>query len=173
MSMSDRVRRRALNGLVAERFLEIGAGSGKNFHLVDSGFKVGVDTSMRMLEHTRSRIPGVILMIADAHTLPLRDGSIDVSVFCYCLRGLARPLDALKEALRVSAQVVVIDYNKPDFIPAFLWESVINRFGRAVFGSRDLDFGSLERLGRKTQSSDLHRGLYRVIVLEGTSDAAD
>jgi len=171
LSLSDRVRRQALGGIKTDSFLEIGAGSGKNFALADSGLKIGLDRSREMLRHARRRFPGTIPVIGDAHMLPFRDACIGVSVFSYCLRELTRPADAVKEAMRVSSEVIIIDYNKPHMMPGVIWERFINWFGWKVFGSKDLDYGSLERLGFSARGCDLHGGLYKVIVMKGAVDA--
>jgi ubiquinone/menaquinone biosynthesis C-methylase UbiE len=171
LSLSDRVRLKALGRIKSDSFLEIGAGSGKSFALVDSRFKLGLDRSASMLRHARRRFPDTSVVIGDAHMLPFRDACVEVSVFSYCLRGLDRPAEAVKEALRVSSQVIIVDYNKPRGMPAVLWERVINRFGWKVFGSRDLDYGLLERLGSRSNGSALYGGLYRVVVLKGAAHA--
>jgi ubiquinone/menaquinone biosynthesis C-methylase UbiE len=132
---------------------------------------IGLDASATMLEFARRRAPDVIAVAGDAHRLPFRDGSVEVSFFSYCLRGLARPLDAVREALRVSSRVIIIDYNKPALMPEFLWKRVVNKFGYAVFGSKDIDFESLERLAARRQVSDLYGGLYKLMVLEGAGNA--
>ena len=168
---SERARKRALAGLKADSFLEVGAGSGKSFRHVKSGLMIGLDASIMMLESARKRAPDIIAVAGDAHRLPFRDGSVEVSFFSYCLRGLARPLDAVREALRVSSRVIIIDYARPARMPEFIWKRVINRLGHAVFGSRDIDFESLERLAARGQVSELYDGLYRLMVLEGVGNA--
>jgi demethylmenaquinone methyltransferase/2-methoxy-6-polyprenyl-1,4-benzoquinol methylase len=171
LSLSDRARRDAIGGISTDSFLEIGAGSGKSFRLVGSRFKIGLDSSPNMLRHAKRRFPDTTLVIGDAHMLPFRDACIGVSVFSYCLRGLKGPVEAIEEALRVSSEVVIIDYSKPRMMPAAVWKKVINWFGWRVFGSRDLDYGLLERLGSSAGSRDLYGGLYKVIVLKGALDA--
>ena len=103
--------------------------------------------------------------------LPFRDACIGVSVFSYCLRGLDGPVEAVKEALRVSSEVIIVDYNRPRRMPAAIWDKVINWFGWKVFGSKDLDYDLLERLGSSVRSRDLYGGLYKVIVLKGATHA--
>jgi ubiquinone/menaquinone biosynthesis C-methylase UbiE len=171
LSFADRVRRSVLAGTKAGSFLEIGAGSGKNFAFVDSHLRIGLERSFTMLHHTRARFPDIIPVIGDAHMLPFRDACVSVSVFSYCLRGLAQPLVAVKEALRVSGKVIIIDYSKPHRMPRLVWEKVLNWVGWRLFGSRDIDFSALERLGSSSLSRDLYGGLYRVVVLKGAADA--
>ena len=168
---SERARKRALAGLAADSFLEVGAGTGKSFRHVKSGLMIGLDASVTMLESARKRAPGLIAVAGDAHRLPFRDGSVEVCLFSYCLRGLARPPDAVREALRVSSRVIIVDYSKPALMPDLIWKRVVNRLSYSVFGSRDIDFESLERLAARGQVSELYDGLYRLMVLEGVGDA--
>lgn len=171
LSFSDRVRQQVLERVSTDSFLEIGAGSGKSFAIVDSGLSIGLDNSPTMLRHARKRFPAMAPVIGDAHMLPLRDTCVGVSVFSYCLRGLSRPVEAVREALRVSSEVIIIDYDKPRGMPRVLWDKIFNWFGWNVFGSRDLDYGALERLSPSRRSAGLYGGLYRVLVLKGASDA--
>jgi ubiquinone/menaquinone biosynthesis C-methylase UbiE len=168
---SAHARKKALADIDAGSFLEIGAGSGKSFRHVSSPLIIGLDTSASMLAYARKRVPGLIAVVGDAHSLPFRDASVDVSVFSYCLRGLARPLAAVREALRVSRRVIIIDYARPALMPGFVWRGLINRFGYAVFGSRDIDFEAMERLAGRCQVGELYGGLYRLMMLEGVADA--
>jgi ubiquinone/menaquinone biosynthesis C-methylase UbiE len=165
LSLADRVRRRVFAGIRSSSLLEIGVGSGKSMSLFASPLRVGLDTSLDMLEFTRDRFRDVRLIVGDAMHLPVKDGSFDVSVFCYVLRGLASPADAVREALRVSSRVVIVDYDRPRFIPRLIWGRVINGFGRAVYGSGDLDFAAIEKLGASKEVLRYYGGLYRVVIL--------
>ena len=171
LTLSDRVRHKVLGGISTDSLLEIGAGSGKNFAVLDSALAVGLDRSAPMLHHARRRFPAMTPLIGDAHMLPFRDACVGVAIFSYCLRGLARPVAAVKEALRVASEVIIMDYNRPRYTPAVIWDLVVNRLGRRVFGSRDLDYDALERLGNSCRSTDLYGGLYRVLVLKGAGNA--
>ena len=173
LSLADRVRHKVLDGISTDSLLEIGAGSGKNFGLVDSALALGLDRSEPMLRHARRRFAAMTPLIGDAHMLPFRDACVGVAIFSYCLRGLARPVAAVKEALRVASEVVIMDYNRPRFMPRAVWELVLNRFGWTIFGSRDVDYAALEHLGRSSRSTDLYGGLYRVLVLKGAGNAED
>jgi ubiquinone/menaquinone biosynthesis C-methylase UbiE len=171
VSLSDRVRRKALHGLKARSLLEIGVGTGKNLAHLTSLLSVGIDTSRQMLTLARARFPGTTLVIGDAHSLPFCDGSMEVSLFFYCMAVLASPVEALKEALRVSSRVIVIDYDRPRCIPRFLWNRVAARFGFRVFGSRPVDFESLAALAETSETRDYYGGLYRVMVMNGAVNA--
>lgn len=165
LSLADRMRARVFRSLECSSLVEVGIGSGKNMGLLVSPVRVGVDTSVDMLEHTRSKFHDVRLIVGDAVSLPLKSGSFDVSVFCYALRGFKRPLDAIREGLRVSSRVVIVDYDRPYFVPRFVWERIVNRLGHALYGSRDLDFAAIEELGATREVLRYYGGLYRVIIL--------
>ncbi|MGD9140881.1 MAG: methyltransferase domain-containing protein [bacterium] len=163
--LADRVRSKALASLGSGSLLEIGVGSGKNMRLMASAFRVGVDNSLDMLEFTRRKFGDVRLVAGDAVRLPVKDASFDLAVFCYVLRGLASPAEAVREALRVSARVVIVDYDRPGFIPRLVWSGVISRIGGALYGSRDLDFASIEKLGASKEVFRYYGGLFRVVIL--------
>ncbi len=163
--LADRVRRKVFSSIRASSLIEIGVGSGKNMALLSAPVRAGVDTSLEMLKFARGRFRGLHVFAGDAVRLPLKDGGFEVSVLCYVLRGLSRPVEAVREALRVSTRVVIIDYDRPCFIPRFIWDTVISGFGRAVYGSRDLDFAALEKLGASKEVLKYYGGLYRVMIL--------
>jgi ubiquinone/menaquinone biosynthesis C-methylase UbiE len=171
LSLSERVRWKVLGRLSADSLLEIGAGSGKNFRVAESGFKIALDVSPTMLAGALRRDGSVVAIIGDAHHLPFRDACIGVAVFSYCLRGLSRPAEAVREALRVAREVVVIDYDRPDRMPRIIWERLLNWFGWKVFGSRDVDYDVLGRLGDSCRATHLYGGLYKVLVLRGEAHA--
>jgi ubiquinone/menaquinone biosynthesis C-methylase UbiE len=170
-SLADRVRRRVIRKVDMDSLLEIGAGSGKNLAMLDCGLRIALDRSPRMLEYARKRFPGIFPVVGDAHMLPFRDACVKVSLFSYCLRGLSSPFDAVKEAMRVSREVIIIDYGRPRRMPRAIWEKVLNRMGSAVFGSKDVDYGALTRLSSRSRMVDSHGGLYKIIVLKGAADA--
>lgn len=165
LSLADRVRREVLASVRSSSLLEIGVGSGKNMRILEAPVRVGVDTSLAMLGFTRKRFRDVGLVAGDALSLPIRDSSFDVCLFCYVLRGLSNPVGAVREALRVSSRVMIIDYDRPIFIPRFMWNGLIYRVGRAVYGSRDVDFEAIERLGASKEIFRYYGGLFRVVIL--------
>jgi SAM-dependent methyltransferase len=171
LGLSDRVRRMVVSGIDAASFLEIGVGSGKNLDLVDSELRVGVDMSRRMLDHAKSRFEGVGLVLGDAHRLPFGDSSFDVSLLCYTLKSLARPEEAVREGLRVSSKVVVIEYDRLRLLPRLVWDHLIDPFGAVIFGSRALDFAAIAGAAKKVKVTGYFGGLYRVMVLEGIKHA--
>jgi ubiquinone/menaquinone biosynthesis C-methylase UbiE len=165
LSLANRVRRKVLSSVRSASLLEIGIGSGKNMEILVAPVRVGVDTSLDMLMYTRRRFRDVGLVAGDAMCLPIKDGSFEVSVFCYVLRGLANPAAAVREALRVSSRVVILDYDRPAFIPRFIWHGLIYRVGGAIYGSRDVDFAAIEKLGASKQVFMYYGGLFRVVIL--------
>jgi demethylmenaquinone methyltransferase/2-methoxy-6-polyprenyl-1,4-benzoquinol methylase len=165
LSLADRVRKKVLSSVRPASLLEIGIGSGKNMDILAAPVRVGVDTSLDMLEFTRRRFRDVGVVAGDAMFLPIKDQSFDLSVFCYVLRGLANPAGAVKEALRVSSRVVIVDYDRPVFIPRVIWRGLIDRVGRSVYGSRDIDYAAIEKLGASKEVFRYYGGLFRVVIL--------
>ena len=169
-SFSDRVRRKVLGGIEAGSFLEIGTGSGKCLEYVSAGLAIGLDGSHEMLMVAKKRFPQARLVEADAHNLPFRDGSFEVSLFSFCLAVLGRPAEAIKEALRVSRKVVVLDYGRPRFVPRFLWDKTAAGVGRKVFGSGRACFETIAAAAEVSRTSEFYNRLYRLVVLDGVSD---
>ncbi len=150
----------------AQTVLEVGIGSGKNVELMGEASITGIDISPDMLSFVRERFPRVRLILADAHRLPFKSDTFDICLFCYCLRSLDRPVEATREALRIARQVLIIDYDRPTFIPRIIWDRIIERFGNLVFGSHQLDFNAVEQLSSRASVKTLYKGLYRVVRLE-------
>lgn len=93
----------------ARAVLEIGCGTGHFTRwLRDEGFwVVGLDLSAPMLARARM-LDGLPLVQGDAHCLPFADGAVDLAVMVTTLEFLARPKEALAEALRVARHGVVL-----------------------------------------------------------------
>jgi ubiquinone/menaquinone biosynthesis C-methylase UbiE len=124
-----------------------------------------------MLNCAKARFPGAGFILGSAYSLPLRDACVEVSVFSYSLSVLAKPVEAVQEALRVSSKVIVLEYDKPSFVPGFLWQKVVGRFGWKVYGSTNIDFETIESLAGKKIARSFCGRLYRVVVLEGAKHA--
>lgn len=80
--------------------LDLACGAGGTLALLrDAGhLPLGVDVEPRSVARARTQAPAVV---ADAHRLPLRSGSVD-AVVCECaLSTFDRPADALAEVVRV------------------------------------------------------------------------
>ena len=86
--------------------LEIAAGTGLNFPYYRAGtIVVATEPDLEMLVRARSRTKGVaakiILVAADAHSLPFRDGAFGTAVVALGLCTIPSPARALSELLRV------------------------------------------------------------------------
>ncbi len=171
LSLADRVRRKVLEKRIVGSLLEIGVGTGKCLNYIGAEFVVGLDRSEAMLDFLKKRST-TRLVLGDAHILPFKGKSFDVALFCYCLAGLRQPLEAVRQALRASKEVIVIDYNRPKGMPVRLWRWIVCGIGSIIFGSRDVDFVALAKLG-KASVQDFYLGLYRVVVLNGAPDAGN
>jgi len=89
--------------------LEIGCGTGHFTRwLRDEGFQaVGLDISAAMLAQAQA-LDTPPLVRGDAHRLPFADGAVDLAVLITTLEFLARPQEALAEALRVARRGLVL-----------------------------------------------------------------
>ncbi len=84
---------------------EVGAGTGINFRHYAPGLTVvATDPDLGMLTRARSRAAAceaaVLLVAADAESLPFRDGLFDTAVIGLALCTIARPENALAEVRR-------------------------------------------------------------------------
>jgi len=151
---ADAAERRLLLRLLAafhdpRSAVEIGCGTGHfaDF-LVQHGLGIiGLDRAPAMLIEARRRFPSLPVVLGDAHRLPFRDASTDLALFVTTLEFLEDPMRALREAVRVARQgVVVIALNRHSF------GGVSRRWGpqrrRALLGQ-----------ARDYSSEELRRGL--------------
>jgi len=93
----------------ARTVLEVGCGTGHFTRwLRDEGFRaVGLDLSAPMLAQARA-LDGLPLVQGDAHRLPFADDAVDLVMLITTLEFLARPREALAEALRVARRGLVL-----------------------------------------------------------------
>jgi SAM-dependent methyltransferase len=90
--------------------LEVGCGTG-HFTRWLAGrapHVVGLDRAFAMLAEARRHHPHPFLVQGDAHHLPVRSRSVDLSVFVFTLEFLEDPAAALAEAARVARRGVVV-----------------------------------------------------------------
>jgi ubiquinone/menaquinone biosynthesis C-methylase UbiE len=112
---ADRAERAHLARLLApfataRSALEVGCGTG-HFTRWLAGrlpYVVGLDRAPEMLAEARRRHARLPLVQGDAHDLPLRSRTVDLSVFITTLEFLERPSVALAEAVRVSRRGVLV-----------------------------------------------------------------
>ncbi len=99
-----------------ESILDVGTGTGRfSKPLQDAGFEVvGIDISKKMIGKAREK--GVNnLLVADACSLPFRDGTFDVSVCIHILHLIFRWKAALFETCRVTKSFMVsLHYARKD-----------------------------------------------------------
>ena len=87
---------------VPRRVCDVGAGTGVvSARLRDAGYDVvAFDLSAEMLRQAAQRLPCQVA-VADATTLPLREGSVDAVTYVWVLHHVADLAAALREARRV------------------------------------------------------------------------
>ncbi|MGE0682099.1 MAG: class I SAM-dependent methyltransferase [Candidatus Binatia bacterium] len=94
----------------ARSLLEIGCGTGHFAEwLASMGlWVVGLDRSPAMLVELHKRTPELRVILSDAHSLPLRDRAVDLTTFVTTVEFLDHAETALKEAVRVSRQGLIL-----------------------------------------------------------------
>jgi ubiquinone/menaquinone biosynthesis C-methylase UbiE len=99
-----------LRFLPRRRLLEIGCGTGHFTRwLRELGFEaVGVDFSTPMLEVATSLSPEVTYLRADAHRLPFKEDSFDLTVAITALEFVADPMTVIAEMMRVSSEAILL-----------------------------------------------------------------
>lgn len=92
----DHAVARAPNGLV----VEVGCGHAPAARYLRDGGRifVGIDASRNMLTEARARVPDLLPVVGDLHSLPMRDGAVVLVVAYYVLLYVRR--DDLAAALR-------------------------------------------------------------------------
>ena len=116
------LRARALGGLPAgARLIEVGAGTGANFHLYPAGATgVACEPSREMIERARGRIgrpEGIRLVRCHAERLPFADQTFDAGLATLVLCSVEQPRRALSELRRVvrpGGLVILLEHVRPD-----------------------------------------------------------
>ena len=112
---ADQAERALLETLLAafpaaESVLEVGCGTGHFIAwLATKGLSVfGLDRSPAMLTECHHGFPQLPVLLSDAHHLPIKDGAFDLVVFVTTIEFLDDPERALREAVRVARQGVIV-----------------------------------------------------------------
>jgi len=111
---ADQAERALLEWLVGQgpgtkTLLEVGCGTGHFAAWLERRrHRVGLDRSPAMLAELHRRHPQLPVVLGDGHTLPFRDGAVDVTLFVTTFEFLERPAGALREAVRVSRRGLVV-----------------------------------------------------------------
>jgi ubiquinone/menaquinone biosynthesis C-methylase UbiE len=112
---ADRAERALLERLLApfgaaRSALEVGCGTGHFTRWLAGRMPhvVGLDRAPAMLAEASRHHPRLLLVQGDAHHLPIRGRSVDLSVFVLTLEFLDDPAGALAEAVRVTRRGLVV-----------------------------------------------------------------
>jgi ubiquinone/menaquinone biosynthesis C-methylase UbiE len=109
----DRVVTLSIEGLALGRILDVGTGTGIFAEaFLARGFEVvGVDADGAMLELARQHVPEAAFKQAPAKAIPYDNGQFDLSFLGLLLHETNDPVQALREARRVSrSRVVVLEW---------------------------------------------------------------
>jgi SAM-dependent methyltransferase len=107
----------AMADLRGRRIIDIGCGDGAyTIELHDRGGPAlihGIDPAGDAIASAHARIAGrkMLFSVGNAYELDFPDGAFDVAHLRGVLHHLDRPLDALREALRVASKILVIEPN--------------------------------------------------------------
>ena len=101
------------------KVLDVGCGSGVFLELaVERGLSVsGRDATPALLDAAKRRVPSAVLREADLESLPFGDAEFDLVTGFNALQYAAQPVQALREARRVSrpgGQIVIATWGKPE-----------------------------------------------------------
>jgi SAM-dependent methyltransferase len=109
---------------------------------------IGLDRSPAMLADLRRRHPATPVVVGDAGGLPVRSGAVDIALLVTALEFVERPDVALREAVRVARQgVVLVVLNRWSL--GGLSRRVGPQARRPILGSaQDTSFVALRRMVR-------------------------
>jgi ubiquinone/menaquinone biosynthesis C-methylase UbiE len=156
----DRVISLSIEGLESGRILDVGTGTGIFAGaFVAKGFEVvGIDANGEMLKVARRLVPEAVFNQARAEAIPYGNGQFDLSFLGLLLHETDDPVQALREARRVSKSRVVVlewpyirDGHNPPLERRLSVESVLDIAKRA-----ELEHVEHQRL--------THADLYRMAV---------
>ena len=159
----DRVVTLSIEGLELGRILDVGTGTGIFAEaFVAEGFEVtGIDANDVMLEEARRLVPEAEFRQARAEAIPYGDGEFDLSFLGLLLHETDDPVQALREARRVSRSRVVV----------FEWPSVHDGHNppleRRLSVERVLDIAKRAGLEHVDHHRLTHTDLYRMAVEAG------
>ena len=156
----DRVIRLSIDGLRLGRILDVGTGTGVFAEaFLASGFAVvGIDANGVMLEVARRLVPEAEFKQAHVEAIPYGNGEFDLSFLGLLLHETDDPVQALREARRVSkSRVVVLEwpYVHDDHDPPL---------ERRLSVERVLDIAKQAELEHIEHQRLTHTDLYRMAV---------
>ena len=133
-----------------DRVVDIGTGAGDAWMLYPQIARgIGVDASFNMLVKTRSRFPGLILIVADVRALPFRKDAIPF----LSMIGVAEYISDKMQLLSECARVVPIHGHLIMTLPApGVFTSLRNVFGEKLFSISQAEWETcLQRTGWKVR----------------------
>jgi ubiquinone/menaquinone biosynthesis C-methylase UbiE len=159
----DRVISLSIEGLESGRILDAGTGTGIFAEaFLAKGFEVvGIDTNGDMLEVARRLVPEAEFKQAHAEAIPYGNGEFDLSFLGLLLHETDDPVQALREARRVSkSRVVVLEW-------PYVHDGHQPPLERRLSVERILDIAKQAELERVEHQRLTHTDLYRMAVERG------
>jgi ubiquinone/menaquinone biosynthesis C-methylase UbiE len=163
-----------------DRALDLCTGTGAMLPVLarragETGLLVGLDFSRGMLEQARRKIagtPGVVLVLADAERLPLRDGSLDAVTCSHALyelkgAGVERALEEVVRLLRPDGRFLMMEHEVPEkpVLRLLFYVRLVSmglRRAREVIGHEEAlfrrYFGVVQRIATETGRSKIILG---------------
>lgn len=146
----------------ARSILEIGCGTGQFTRWLAERFPsvIGLDRAPAMLAEFRKISPEIPIILSDAHRLPVRDGSVDLSVFVVTLEFLEDPEVALAEAMRVARRGVLLITLNPWSLGGLSRTIGAQSRGAILSRAKGFPLWSLKDMAAKTAGRRLQRILW-------------
>ncbi|HXF67697.1 MAG TPA: methyltransferase domain-containing protein [Burkholderiales bacterium] len=149
---------RALDCAPGERVLEVGVGTGLSLPLYPEHARItGVDISREMLARSEARVRRLrltqveALLEMDAEKLSFPDGWFDKAAVMYALSGLANPVRALREMMRVcrpGSTIVIVNHFRSHAALERACERLLAPFYRPLRYRCDLELEALVESAR-------------------------
>lgn len=112
----ERLIKRVKINIKEKTLLDCGCGNGRLFSIFpEAGVKIGIDTSLYLLQATKKRNPGLWLVCGQLEDMPFKDCIADLSVSIRVFQHLKAPEHAFSEMTRVthpSGHIALELYNK-------------------------------------------------------------
>ena len=164
----DRAERALLEWLLAlfpeaRSVIEIGCGTGHftRWFAQKLPLVIGLDRAPAMLAEFRKASSEIPIIVGDAHHLPVRDRSVDVSALVVTLEFLKDSPAALAEAIRIARRGVLLITLNPWSLGGLSRRIGSQSRGAILSQAKGFPLGSLKAMAAKAGGKRLRRILWR------------